>query len=276
MERFARHTRENLSTWQVRAAELAQEPELSADSSGTPLAWPSQAPNDFLTAFPPALPDSFRIPEETLYPSCYHPLHHRYSSVDPSTSSSSSTASQYESCESSLPSPAFSPILQPTPVPTSPTSATLPSRLELSNLASLTHPHSPLAHPHSRAPSVVSTAPSASSGSVFSITNEATAAIRAAYKASVRKKKSFHRSSWNPSPTPFSGLSPIVPPTQQFIPSSHIRSSPVSPTGGDDGPMSLGAVSPSTGTLTPSPLTSDANATTARSMVLKTTIVSAS
>lgn len=276
MERFARHTRENLSTWQVRAAELAQEPELSADSSGTPLAWPSQAPNDFLTAFPPALPDSFRIPEETLYPSCYHPLHHRYSSVDPSTSSSSSTASQYESCESSLPSPAFSPILQPTPVPTSPTSATLPSRLELSNLASLTHPHSPLAHPHSRAPSVVSTAPSASSGSVFSITNEATAAIRAAYKASVRKKKSFHRSSWNPSPTPFSGLSPIVPPTQQFIPSSHIRSSPVSPTGGDDGPMSLGAVSPSTGTLTPSTLTSDANATTARSMVLKTTIVSAS
>ncbi|KAI0716394.1 HD-domain/PDEase-like protein [Earliella scabrosa] len=267
MEQFARQARENMASWQARAIELAAQPENSTDASGTPLAWPSQAPNDFLTAFPPALPDSFRIPEETLYAGFYHPHHHRFSSVEPSTSSSSSTPSQYESCESSLPSPVFSPLLEPIPVPISPTTATLPPRLELSTLAALTHPHS-------RAPSVASTVPS-TAGSVFSITNEATAAIRAAYKASVRKKKSFHRSSWNPSPTSFNGLCPVSPSLMQHhTPSSHYGRSPVSPAGTSDSPISCSAGSPSTGTLTPSPLTPDANAASANPVLLKTTLVS--
>ncbi|KAI0739159.1 HD-domain/PDEase-like protein [Daedaleopsis nitida] len=268
MECFANQTRENLASWQTRAAELSVEQDISPDATGTPLAWPSQAPNDFLTAFPPALPDCFRIPEESPYPSCYHPHHHRgFSSVDPSTSSSSSTPSQYESCESSLPSPAFSPLLEPSPVPTSPITATLPPRLELSTLSTLSNPHS-------RAPSVVSTVPS-TSGSVFSITNEATAAIRAAYKASVRKKKSFHRSSWNPSPSSFAAISPITPPaSQRSTPSVHLARSPISPSGNADSPISRSAESPSTGTLTPSPLTPDGNVSVSNSVLLKTTLVS--
>ncbi|CDO77061.1 hypothetical protein BN946_scf184473.g5 [Trametes cinnabarina] len=220
LEQFACQTRENLTLWQARAAELAAEqagPSRGGDASasgsgsgpgsadggdagaapGTPLNWPSQAPNDFLNAFPPALPESFRAPDELPYPVCYHHHHRRLSSLAPSTpshSSSSSAPSQYESCESSLPSPSFSPVLEPDaapPPPASPSaSSSLPPRLELATL-------------QPRAPSVASTAPS-TSASVFSITNEATAAIRAAYKASVRKKKSFHRSSWNPSPTAMS------------------------------------------------------------------------
>ncbi|EIW55345.1 HD-domain/PDEase-like protein [Trametes versicolor FP-101664 SS1] len=258
-EQFASQSRENLALWQTRAAELAAQPnELSPDAPETPLTWPSQAPNDFLTAFPPTLPESFRQPEEMSYPMVYH-HHHRLSSVAPSTSSSSSTPSQYESCESSLPSPTFSPVLEPASAspPASPSiQGSLPPRLEL---------------PQSRPQSVASNAPS-TSASVFSITNEATAAIRAAYKASVRKKKSFHRSSWNPSPTAMSSLSQTPPP----VPGPAVGRSPVSPAGSGDSPLSLSGSSHSTGTLTPSPLTPDGNATQARQTLLKTALVSAS
>ncbi|KAI1784861.1 HD-domain/PDEase-like protein [Ganoderma leucocontextum] len=260
MERFAQQTRENFALWQARAAELEAEPaEDSEDVAGTPLAWPSQAPNDFLTAFPPALPPSFRLPEDPLFPPFYHP-HHRFSSVAPSSSSGST--SLYESCESSLPSPTLSPALDPIPTPVSPTSSGCPPRLELQTSSD----------PHSRAPSVASTVPSttASVSSVCSITNEATAAIRAAYKASVRKKKSFHRSSWNPSPTAFT---PVPSPLSHTPP--QLGRSPVSPPGNGDSPMCLSAGSPSTGSLTPSPLTADGNPPTARPVLLKTALVSA-
>ncbi|KAI0676581.1 HD-domain/PDEase-like protein [Trametes maxima] len=260
---FAKQTRENLSLWQARAAELLAEQESPQGGLGTPLTWPSQAPNDFLNAFPPTLPESFRTPDEWPYPVSYH-HHHRLSSVAPSSaSSSSSTPSHYESCESSLPSPTFSPVLEPaaSPPPVSPSiSGLLPPRLEVST------------QPQSRAPSVASNAPSTST-SVFSITNEATAAIRAAYKASVRKKKSFHRSSWNPSPTAVSAFD------QPPLPVSTFGRSPVSPAGSPagDSPLSLSAGSPSTGTMTPSPLTpSDGNAAQTRTGLLKAALVSAS
>ncbi|TBU38768.1 HD-domain/PDEase-like protein [Dichomitus squalens] len=266
MERFAHQTRENFALWQARAAELATEPPDDSDTvAGTPLAWPSQVPNDFLTAFPPALPPSFRLPEDPLYPSFYHP-HHRFSSAEPS-SSSDSTPSQYESCESSWPSPALSPALDPSPALASPITV-LPPRLELQTLTS----------PHSRAPSVASTIPS-SAGSLCSMTSEATAAIRAAYKASVRKKKSFHRASWNPSPTSFT---PVPSPLSHAAPAAFGLGqgrSPVSPGGNGDSPMSLSAGSPSTGTLTPSPLTPEGNAAgpgAGGPVLLKTALVSAS
>ncbi|KAI0764545.1 hypothetical protein BD413DRAFT_482506 [Trametes elegans] len=264
LEQFAQQTRENLALWQMRAAELAAEHQ--EPLPGAPHTWPSQAPSDFLNAFPPALPESFRVPDELPYPVCYH-HHHRLLSIAPSTSSSSSTPSQYESCESSLPSPVFSPVIHPSspppPPPVSPSAShTLPSRLELSPV------------PLSRAPSVASTAPSTST-SVFSITNEATAAIRAAYKASVRKKKSFHRSSWNPSPTTVSALS--SPATTAALPT--LARSPLSPAAsapGDSPRSGSGAESPSTGTLTPSPLTPEGGAAQARPSLLKTALVSAS
>ena len=272
MERFAQQTRENFALWQARAAELEAEPvEDTEQVAGTPLAWPSQAPNDFLTAFPPALPPSFRLPEDPLFPPFYHP-HHRFPSVAPSSSSGST--SQYESCESSLPSPNFSPALEPLPAPVSPTSAGFPPRLELQTSSG----------PHSRAPSVASTVPStaASVSSVFSLTNEATAAIRAAYKASVRKKKSFHRASWNPPPA---SLTPVPSPlahnhnhAHHPLAHSHTPGSPVVGGGssGGDSPVSLSAGSPSTGSLTPSPLTPDADPGTARPVLLKTALVSMS
>ncbi|KAI0822903.1 HD-domain/PDEase-like protein [Trametes gibbosa] len=263
LEQFALQTRDNLTLWQTRADELAVASDGPAQGvPGTPLTWPSQAPNDFLTAFPPALPDSFRQPEELSYPLAYH-HHHRLASIAPSNSSSSSTPSQYESCESSLPSPTFSPILESATVPLFPSpsiSDSPPPRLELST---------------SRAPSVASTAPSTSATSVFSITNEATAAIRAAYKASVRKKKSFHRSSWNPTAAAVSSLAQAPMPGPG-------RLSPVSPAGPGNSPMSLSGSggSQSTGTLTPSPLTPEggnaATAAQARPTLLKSALVSAS
>ncbi|KAI0656981.1 HD-domain/PDEase-like protein [Cubamyces menziesii] len=268
LEQFACQTRENLALWHLRAAELAAEQEQPSEGSEpkAPLNWPSQAPNDFLNAFPPALPESFRAPEDLPYPVCYH-HHRRLSTIAPSTSSSSSTPSHYESCESSLPSPSFSPVIEPAaaPPPASPSSSgSLPPRLELTTV-------------QSRAPSVASTAPS-TSASVFSITNEATAAIRAAYKASVRKKKSFHRSSWNPSPTAVTALSQSAPVVPTLATNGR---SPVSPagSGSGDSPMSLSAGSQSTGMLTPSPLTPEGNATTtteARTPLLKAALVPAS
>ncbi|KAI0087418.1 hypothetical protein BDY19DRAFT_955703 [Irpex rosettiformis] len=59
--------------------------------------------------------------------------------------------------------------------------------------------------PTSPSPSIAR-ASSIASSNPFCNSLDATAAIRAAYSASVRKKKSFHRSSWNPSPAEFTAL----------------------------------------------------------------------
>ncbi|OBZ67419.1 3',5'-cyclic-nucleotide phosphodiesterase regA [Grifola frondosa] len=242
MEEFAHQCRENLALWEARCVELAAEANPPETTPGLPLAWPSQLPRDFLTAFPPALPESFRDDHLSSY---YSASDARSFDSHSLSSGSSSSPTHYESCESSLPSPTLSPI----DPPLNSLAALLP-RLEIT--ASLTA---------SRPSSVASV-------SACSITHEATAAIRAAYKASVRKKKSFHRSSWNPSPATASTLafahSPLSP-------------SPLAQSAGD-APMSPpSSASPSTATLSPSPLTPESAASHTRPVtLLQASCVSAS
>ncbi|KAI0697046.1 hypothetical protein BC835DRAFT_1339898 [Cytidiella melzeri] len=98
-------------------------------------------------------------------------------------------------------------------------------------------------------------APSVASSSPFSNSHDATAAIRAAYSASVRKKKSFHRTSWNPSSTELSGQAGRSPLTEHPI-------SPLSPHSNFTSPLSP----PSSSTVsTVSPLTPASISNTGRS-----------
>ncbi|KAI0915910.1 hypothetical protein AcV5_003388 [Taiwanofungus camphoratus] len=212
MEQFARQCRENLLMWETRSAELSANIEQAATTSSAPLAAQWQLVENFLSAFPPTLPESFRGAEDQ-----------RTTFSSPACSSTSSASSHYESCESGLPSPSISPS-----EPVSSVSPLMQPRLEITPS-------------HHRSPSVASTA----SYSTHAL--DATAAIRAAYKASVRKKKSFHRSSWNPVPTPISPLS-----SHLFLHSN--VTSPISPmTLTSNSPLTAGS-SPST-THTHSPIT---------------------
>ncbi|KAI0725328.1 HD-domain/PDEase-like protein [Fomitopsis betulina] len=161
LEEFAQQCKENLAIWTERSEHLTAEESPSPQSNASQ----TQRVEEFLSAFPPTLPERFRIPEEPLSPQDSSP-----------PLSQSSGSSHYESCESSPPSPTTSPL-----------SPSFPSvRIDIGTPTS-----SRLSY--SRPPSI------ASVSSYSTQASDATAAIRAAYKASVRKKKSFHRSSWNPS-----------------------------------------------------------------------------
>ncbi|CCL98761.1 uncharacterized protein FIBRA_00766 [Fibroporia radiculosa] len=175
LEQFARQCRDNLATWETRTAELSAHAGPAGSAASPPFTFhPGVA--SFLSAFPPTLPESFRSSEDSLT--------HR--SASDSHSSGSSVSSHYETCESGPPSPfAFSSVHQPV----SPT-----SRSPNIEMISPTSPPRP---------------PSSSSVSSYSTqAHDATAAIRAAYKVSVRKKKSWHRSSWNPGPGGFQSIPP--------------------------------------------------------------------
>ncbi|KAH9917671.1 HD-domain/PDEase-like protein [Epithele typhae] len=253
MEQFAGLTRDNLVLWQQVIDEFESAAEVSPKSPDTPMAWPSQTPDDFRTVFQPALPESFRM-EEPCTPFDHHSF--RDPSLRPNTSPSSSEHSNYESCESSLPSPTFSPVLNPE----SPALGSHPPHLELV---------SPSPPPtQSRAPSVLSMVASMSESASSSLSSDATASIRAAYKAGVRKKKSFHRTSWNPPPTSMSSTPP-----------SDSSGSPTSPGGTGPGSPSTGSMTPSS--VAPSPLTpaessAPVGSSAARPMLLKAALVSAS
>lgn len=166
---------------------------------------PTQVPEDFLNAFAPALPRSFLndyegsssaldVKSEVLSGSSGSQPGSRPSSAG------SRPYSHYESCSSSSLSPPVSPLR---PGSTGPSH---PPRLEISTLS---------ADSPTRAPSITSS-------SVFQNPQFATAAIRAAYDASVRRKKSFHRASWNPTSAEFSGITGQRSPRSTFT-------SPLSP-----------------------------------------------
>ncbi|PSS36949.1 hypothetical protein PHLCEN_2v1165 [Hermanssonia centrifuga] len=182
---------------------------------------PSQVPEDFLSAFPPTLPRSFLSEHEQSTISFDFTSEGFSDASSTRSSAASSTLSRYETCSSSSPSPPLSPFQVD-----SSAQPQLP-RLEITTTSSSAH---------GRASSI-------SSATVCSInTHNATAAIRAAYNVSVRKKKSFHRSSWNPSPTEFSDM------TGRPLP---LNSS------------TLGPLSPSTRSTNTSPLSPPSAATTA-------------
>lgn len=146
-----------------------------------PVTIPSpRPPEDFLTSFPLTLPSFFLTPDAPPASGEWH------STYPPSDSSSSSDASSDVHIEQPVAFPSFSP-------------------------------------PASPAPSVGSSyalATRSSSSSLASNTSDATQAMRAAYSASVRKKKSFHhRHSWNASIS--FGSSPVIsmpPPLLATIP----------------------------------------------------------
>ncbi|PCH39434.1 HD-domain/PDEase-like protein [Wolfiporia cocos MD-104 SS10] len=204
LEEFAQQCRENLSMWEQRCSELSSqdEPSVSDDSEPTPVSREYSLVANFRTAFPPTLPESFRSSDTSTSRTC---------SPTPSSipsCSSSSASSHYESCESGPPSPfmAFTFRDAAPPPPTSP----LP-RLAISP----------------RTPSIASASASLSASTVPSTAaqHDATAAIRAAYKASVRKKKSWHRSSWNSG----SISPPALHPSSASSPATTHHSSPLTP-----------------------------------------------
>ncbi|KZT02979.1 HD-domain/PDEase-like protein [Laetiporus sulphureus 93-53] len=178
---FAQQCRENLAIWEERSAELSATVGPATAVPNPPLVCQFHHVEAFLSAFPPTLPDSLRSQEEQ--------THSRASSE----SSASSGFSHYESCESGPPSP----FASPTTSPFSPTFGQ--ARLELaSSPSSLSSPQRP--------PSIMSISSHSTQA------QGATAAIREAYKMSVRKKKSFHRSSWNPIPNIHSvTVTPSIP-----------------------------------------------------------------
>jgi len=224
---FAQQCRENLAIWTARSQQLIASSEEAANSET--IATQTQRVEEFMSAFPPTLPDRFRVPEEPLSPLMSHG----------SVSSQSSGSSHYESCESGPPSPCASP---PLPTPQSPSFSHAQRDIITPSSSQLMH---------SRPPSVTSVS------SYNTQANDATAAIRAAYKASVRKKKSFHRSSWNPTGSggagrgyafaqSFDGPGPLTAdssPLSTHSPSPLTPTSPTSPTvaGVHHRPSPLGA-----------------------------------
>ncbi|KAH8084303.1 HD-domain/PDEase-like protein [Cristinia sonorae] len=200
LEKFSAQCHENLTVWKQRLELFSKEAESSHGESESPKSGQTvkfissrvTSPEDFLSAFPPTLPKSF---------------------IDGQSFSGSSA---YETCESSPPgSPEY------------PTGRVGPPRLEITTSASpkrthsRSHSHSQKPPPnisspsyhlvspssHHRAPSLKSNHSNITSTTSASVSANATAAIREAYKKSVRKKpstRSFNRSSWNPPPTEYS------------------------------------------------------------------------
>jgi hypothetical protein len=191
LRRYSRQCAINLKLWEHRS-QVATDPELSPKSIPPPTSAP-KTPDDFLDAFPLTLPISlFVAPEEG--PPTWTP-----SFLPPPTPSSSSDASS-ELTQSPDPrhiDPAYLASFPPSQ-PISPCDST--SSLLLASPKSEFGPH------HRRCPS--------GSGSTCS-TNDATAALRVAWQASVRKKKSFHRSSWSASAGP-DQMAPSPPPSSKL------------------------------------------------------------
>lgn len=191
MAQFAESCVENLKTWEERCSQLAINVERQDRGTEPDLTSSIQVPEDFLNAFAPTLPRSF-LNEYEASASGLDSKSEFFSGSSGSqpgsrpSSAGSIPYSHYETCSSSSPSPPVSPF------PTDSVPPNQPPRLEI---------------PTSPTPSK-GREPSVTSATSFFNPHDATAAIRAAYSASVRKKKSFHRASWNPSPTEFSGLVP--------------------------------------------------------------------
>ena len=211
MAPFVESCGENLRIWQERYSKLSVQTEpgdVNASSISNSLP-PFQMPEDFLTAFPPTLPRSFLAQFENAgVPfDLTSAVLTRSSGSSPGSrrsSADSTSYSHYETCSSSSPSP---PPHQP-------------SHSVLAHLSRLEITASPTPS-NGRAASITS-------ASSFINPQDATAAIRAAYDASVRKKKSFHRSSWNPTPAEVSEVS--GQPSQAHLPSSYRFGAPLPPT----------------------------------------------
>jgi len=201
---YAKNCNENLATWKARAVSLS-----SCDIAPSPVQdthsfsfhererpfSPPQAPEDFVSAFPMALPTSFRLGVDQSDRSSVHDWASiSISSPHVLTDTDSSRASS-PTHVAEAPSNTCPPSLSITSVSTtSSISSPSPSFTSTSHSAVLSDaPVTPglLAPSHDGALGLMVSVGADSSGS-------SAAAIRAAYKVSVRKKPSFHRYSWSP------------------------------------------------------------------------------
>lgn len=194
MEPFAEQCTSNLRTWETRAAELiAAAPAVARESPSRSVS-PSRLPENFFTAFPMTIPTHFLTPEEQAEAfGTWHPTECSSASSDASSEHSypfSETQSVNSQSTSQFPS------IHSAYTPTSPLYS--PSESVGSSLLSPREQPTPS---HHKRPS--------SAGSSSGVANEATTAIRAAYHASVRKKKSMNRNSWNANPAPPSSPPPV-------------------------------------------------------------------
>ncbi|KZT23622.1 HD-domain/PDEase-like protein [Neolentinus lepideus HHB14362 ss-1] len=196
MGRFAQQCLSNLRTWEDRCAELNVHEDAVLERSCR-----SMTPQDYLTVFPLTLPSYFLMPRVWR------------TFQDASTSDISSSSDSR---------------------PSSPTRYTV----HLTTTVAAVSPPSPPVTPSDYSSSIVSPQSevfdslhprSASHGSQTG--NEANAAIRAAYKAGVRKKKSFHRNSWNaPAASSLPGGAATAPDvTADVVPPSPRLPGPIPP-----------------------------------------------
>ncbi|GJE96534.1 3',5'-cyclic-nucleotide phosphodiesterase [Phanerochaete sordida] len=197
---FARQCKDNLKQWEARCAALSAPEKHSGDPPLNRFVPHGHfhSPEDFLSAFPPTLPRDFLREHVHSVQSSDRDSAHEYfdgSSASPpgsrpSTSGSDSSAySHYHTCSSTSPSPphfrvSFDPMQAELPQPIA-----MPTQLPRLEIT--------------KSPAASIASAGSNSSSLFINTHDATSAIRAAYKASVRKKKSFHRTSWNPSPSEY-------------------------------------------------------------------------
>lgn len=199
LERFAQQCTRNLQTWEARSSELlAASPTISLETSDRPTS-PSRLPEDFSSAFPMTLPAHLTMPGEQIDAFlAWHPVDISSSSSDDS-SEHSHPHSEIHTINSHT-SPLPSPLRSPSPI--------------LSPCESV---GSCLLSPRSE--NSISFAYCRPSNVRSSTITGASNAIRAAYHASVRKKKSLNRNSWNMSP-----LELALPPPSPSLPQSHFVS----------------------------------------------------
>lgn len=201
---YAKNCTENLATWKERVVSLS-----SCDSTPSPVQdvdtsplhererplSPPQVPEDFVSAFPMALPTSFRLGVDQSDRSSVHDWAsasvssaHALTDTDSSRASSPThvAEAQNNTCPPSLSITSvgtISSISSPSPSITSTT-------------------HSAILSDAPVTPGLLGPSSDGELGLMVSMgtdsSGSSTAAIRAAYKVSVRKKPSFHRYSWSP------------------------------------------------------------------------------
>ena len=158
---------------------------------------PPQAPEDFVSAFPMALPTSFRLGVDQSDRSSVHDWASISVSSAPVLTDTDSSRASSPTHVAETPNSTGPPPLSITSISTTSSTCTpSPSVASTSHSAGLSDPPSAsraglLPPSHDGALGLVVSVGADSGGSSVS-------AIRAAYKVSVRKKPSFHRYSWSP------------------------------------------------------------------------------
>ncbi|KAF8483483.1 hypothetical protein DFH94DRAFT_818837 [Russula ochroleuca] len=201
--KYADNCSENLAAWKERTLSLStcdEGPNFIQDTHGylsherdRPLS-PPQAPEDYVSAFPMALPTSFRLGVDQSDRSSVHDWASFSASSAPVLTDTDSSRASSPTHVAEAPNRTSPPSLSITSISTnSSISSPSPSITSTSQSAALTDaPVTPglLASTHDGALGLMVSVGTDGSGS-------SAAAIRAAYKVSVRKKPSFHRYSWS-------------------------------------------------------------------------------